>query len=86
MPPDGQIFRPPPSAVPQFETERPGAPPTVARARDERDAARRAFGLGPEARLEIGPPDPRDAWRTVTLDGEPQGRLRPHARMRFRRD
>ncbi len=72
--------------MPQFETERPGAPAAVVRAQDPADAVRRTQGLSPEVRIEIGEASPRDAWAAVTVDGAAAGRVRPHARMRFRRD
>lgn len=72
--------------MPQFETERPGAPVAVVRALDPADAVRRAHGLPSEARVDIGAASARDAWAAVTVDGAAAGRVRPHARMRFRRD
>ena len=73
--------------MPQFETEPPeGSPPRVLRATDAADAVRRALSLPPETPVAIGDPSPRDAWAEVTAAGEPAGRVRPHARMRFRRD
>lgn len=73
--------------MPQFETEPPGGgPPVVLRATDAQDAVRRARSLPPEAPVEIGVPSLRDAWAEATSQGTPAGRVRPHARMRFRRD
>ena len=72
--------------MPQFETERTGAEPVVARALTPEDAARRAFDVPAEAQVVVGPPDLRDAWCAVTVDGASVGRVRAHARMRFRRD
>ena len=76
--------------MPQFETERSDASghPDAAtvRALDAADAVRRAFGLAPDVAVTLGVASPRDGWATVTVDGEPAGRVRPHARMRFRRD
>lgn len=72
--------------MPQFETERPGAPPAVVRAIDAVDAVRRAFALPSEARVEVGEAARTDGWATVTVDGDAAGRVRAHARMRFRRD
>ena len=73
--------------MPQFETEPPGGgPPAVLRATDAADAVRRALGLPPETPVDLGAPAPRDAWAEATAGGAPAGRVRPHARMRFRRD
>lgn len=73
--------------MPQFETERlGGAEARIGRARDAEDAVRRAFDVPAEARIQVGPPDLRDAWCAVSVDDTPAGRVRPHARMRFRRD
>ena len=71
--------------MPQFETERPGEPAAVLRARDAEDAVRRAFGLPDLAVVAVGAAA-RDAWAPVTVNGASAGRVRPHARMRFRRD
>ena len=72
--------------MPQFETERPGKSAAVVRAADLEDAVRRAFGVPAGTVVVVGPPSPRDAWAPVVVDGAPAGRVRPHARMRFRRD
>ncbi|HEX8386055.1 MAG TPA: hypothetical protein VF576_07725 [Rubricoccaceae bacterium] len=72
--------------MPQFETERPGEPALVVRALDATDAVRRAFSLPPEASVSVGPPAGPAAWSDVTVGGEAAGRVRAHARMRFRRD
>ena len=84
----------PPPPMPQFETERRaasgaasgGADAATVRALDAADAVRRAFGLAPHAVVAVGEASPRDGWAAVTVDGAPAGRVRPHARMRFRRD
>lgn len=72
--------------MPQFETDRPGAPAAVVRALDAPDAVRRAFALPPEARVEVGAPAGPAGWSDVVVEGGAAGRVRPHARMRFRRD
>ncbi|HEX9950364.1 MAG TPA: hypothetical protein VGB53_01225 [Rubricoccaceae bacterium] len=72
--------------MPQFETERPGAPNQTVRARDAADAVRRAAEVPDTAQVDIGPPTGPDGWADATIDGTPAGRVRPHARMKFRRD
>ncbi|HEX8299592.1 MAG TPA: hypothetical protein VF594_10580 [Rubricoccaceae bacterium] len=72
--------------MPQFETERPDAPAQTVRARDAVDAVRRAAALPDAAHVMIGTPAGPEGWADVTVDGVPAGRVRPHARMKFRRD
>ena len=72
--------------MPQFETERPSAPAQTVRARDAADAVRRAAALPDTAQVEIGQPTGPDGWADATADGAPAGRVRPHHRMKFRRD
>ncbi len=72
--------------MPQFETERPGAPAEVLRARDAADAVRRAASLLDDAVVDVADPSGPDGWCDATANGTPAGRVRPHARMRFRRD
>ncbi len=72
--------------MPQFETERPGAPAETLRARDAADAVRRAANLPADAAVAVAAPAGPDGWCEATWNGAPAGRVRPHARMRFRRD
>ena len=39
-----------------------------------------------QAQVEIGLPTGPDGWADATADGAPTGRVRPHHRMKFRRD
>ena len=71
--------------MPQFELDTDGAP-RLARGRSPQDAARRALGLAPDARLELGEPEAGTQWAELRVDGVPAGRIRPRGRMRFRRD
>lgn len=72
--------------MPTFETERPGAPPETLRARDAADAVRRAHNVPADAVVAVADPSGPDGWCEATVNGTPAGRVRPHARMRFRRD
>lgn len=72
--------------MPTFETERPGAPAETLRARDAADAVRRAAGLPADAAVDVAEPSGPDGWCDASVNGTPSGRVRPHARMRFRRD
>ena len=73
-------------AVPPFETAPAHAPAQTLRARSAEDAVRQSAGLADGADVALGEPEPGSGWQSVTVGGEPWGRVRPHSRMRFRRD
>jgi hypothetical protein len=73
--------------MPQYDLDLtvPDAP-TRLRARSAEDAVRQAAALGADAPLEVVETRDPAGWLDVVLGGEPLGRVRDHARMRFRRD
>ena len=74
--------------MPQYEVSEVGRPPVsgVVRARDPEDAVRRTLGLDAECRVEIRPAEGFRGWLDVFIEGQEAGQVRPHHRMRFRRD
>lgn len=77
--------------MPQFElTDTGGGAVGRVRARDPEEAVRAWLGLeeGIEVSLEDPPAamDALEGWRIIRVKGEELGRIRPHQRMRFRRD
>lgn len=74
--------------MPQFEIDpaTADATPSLVRGRDVADAVRRAAGLAEASAVEVEPTDDPAGWSDVRVDGSAWGRVRPHARMRFRRD
>ena len=77
--------------MPQFEIETAAAPgpsagpPALTRGRTPEEAFRQAAGVPDTAALELDPAD-REGWHVARVDGVEAGRVRPHQRMRFRRD
>ena len=71
--------------MPQFEVEPQDQPAVSVRARSEADAVARQSGAD-VASVELGEPEPGSGWQTVSVGGQPWGRVRPRDRMRFRRD
>ena len=74
--------------MPQFELAQvgPGAFSGLVRGRTPEEAVRQATGMPPDAELQVSPEADVQGWQAVTMEGEPSGRVRPHQRMRFRRD
>jgi hypothetical protein len=74
--------------VPQYELDSvgPKAVSGLVRARTAEDAVRSTAELSTGMVVEIAETDDPAGWCEVTIAGLPRGRLRAHARMRFRRD
>lgn len=77
--------------MPQFELKQshPGNRQVVLRGRTPEDAVRRFTDAPPDATIELQPetgPDHLAGWQRFLVNGQPAGRVRPHHRMRFRRD
>lgn len=74
--------------MPQYELEKVGPArfSGLSRGRTPEEAVRLAGGVPDTSTLVLGEADGPGAWRPVRVDGVPAGRVRPHARMRFRRD
>ncbi|MDX1420333.1 MAG: hypothetical protein R3181_10235 [Rubricoccaceae bacterium] len=74
--------------MPQYELDAVGPARFSGRRRGRtpEEAARRAGQVPDASALAVAPEADREGWQAVTVDGVPAGRLRPHARMRFRRD
>lgn len=86
--PDHSSTHPPPP-VPQFEYAPAGHEPHHLRGRTAEDAVRRAVGVPADRTVTLTPSADRaglEGWLDVEIDGVPAGRVRPHNRMRFRRD
>ena len=58
----------------------------VVRALSPEDAVRRRLALAPASDVEVRETDDLRGWLDVWIDGVEAGRVRPHHRMRFRRD
>ena len=71
--------------MPQFEVQPSGQPARFVRARSPEDAVRQ-LDAADAAAAALGDPEDGTGWRSVTLGGQPWGRVRPRDRMRFRRD
>jgi len=78
--------------MPQFELEdvRSGKGIERVRALTAEDAARQWLGTSDDAVVELVKPnvamEALEGWRTILVAGAVRGRIRPHQRMRFRRD
>ncbi|MEM6782392.1 MAG: hypothetical protein AAF624_01470 [Bacteroidota bacterium] len=71
-------------AMPQYEVMTGPDAVVLVRGRDALDAASRALDGHPEG-LTLGGTDPH-GWEDVLRNGTAVGQVRPHQRMRFRRD
>ena len=74
--------------MPQYEVElsRPTRIRTRQRGLDPADAVRQAADLPADAQVAVEAEADLKGWSAVTVEGEAAGRVRPHQRMRFRRD
>ena len=74
--------------MPQFELEQVGPDgfSGLARGRTPEEAVRRGIRLREECIVTIDSEADVQGWQSVQVDGAPSGRVRPHQRMRFRRD
>ena len=74
--------------MPQYELSGVGTPPVsdVVRGLSPEDAVRRRLDLPASCRVEVLEADDLRGWLDVVIDGAASGRIRPHHRMRFRRD
>lgn len=78
--------------MPQFELEdvKSGKGIERVRARSAEEAARSWLGLPEDAKVKFekadSPMEELEGWRKVIGAGVVRGRIRPHQRMRFRRD
>jgi len=74
--------------MPQFELENVGPEKIsrLVRGRSAEEAIRRGGGIPENAEMTIDEHTDVQRWQDVVLDGEVSGRVRPHQRMRFRRD
>jgi len=74
--------------MPQYELDAVGPArfTGLQRGRTPEEAVRRAGQVPDDSALVIGPEADREGWQDVAVDGAPAGRVRPHQRMRFRRD
>ena len=78
--------------MPQFELEdiKSGKGIERVRALTAEDAARQWLGTPDDAVVEFVRPNAAmealEGWTTIVVAGAVQGRIRPHQRMRFRRD
>ena len=76
------------NSMPQFELENVGPEKIsrLVRGRSVEEAIRRGGGIPENAEMTIDEHSDVQRWQEVVLDGEVSGRVRPHQRMRFRRD
>ena len=74
--------------MPQYELEAVGPArfSGLQRGRTPEEAVHLAGGVPDDQTLVVAPEADREGWQAVLVDGQPAGRLRPHQRMRFRRD
>ena len=74
--------------MPQYELDAvgPDRVTDLRRGRTPEGAVRTALGVGDDVAVEVGPAEGAEGWRAVRVDGVASGRIRPHQRMRFRRD
>ncbi len=74
--------------MPQYELDAVGPArfTGLQRGRTPEEAVRRAGGVPDDQSLLIEPEADVQGWQAVLVDGAPSGRVRPHQRMRFRRD
>ncbi|NNF57171.1 MAG: hypothetical protein HKN04_02925 [Rhodothermaceae bacterium] len=74
--------------MPQFELEQVGPDgfSGLVRARTPEEAIRHAATLAEKCTVTLVPEADVQGWQGVQVDGAPSGRVRPHQRMRFRRD
>ncbi|HUF09711.1 MAG TPA: hypothetical protein VMO47_10340 [Rhodothermales bacterium] len=78
--------------MPQFELEDVKSAKGIERIRalTAEEAARQWLGTSDDAVVEFGKPNAAmealEGWRTILVAGVVRGRIRPHQRMRFRRD
>lgn len=75
--------------MPQFEMEEVGLDrrfTELARGLSPEDAIRRALDLDASVVVDVETTADLHGWQKVQIDGRAAGRIRPHQRMRFRRD
>jgi hypothetical protein len=74
--------------MPQYELDAvgPARYSGLQRGRTPEEAVRTAGAVPDTSTLVIGAEEGPEGWCPVTVDGTPAGRVRPHQRMRFRRD
>ena len=72
--------------MPQYELDADDGATRQVRGRSPEDAVRRALGPAPGAEVSVGEAELGTGWCEVRVGGAPAGRVRPRARMTFRRD
>jgi hypothetical protein len=74
--------------MPQYELDAAGPARSSGRQRGRtpEEAVRLAGEVPDASTLVVAPEADGEGWQAVTVDGVPSGRVRPHQRMRFRRD